>query len=292
MKISLLHNEKAGSSITLNEIADAIERRGHDIIAVVERHDDQDELLDPASELIVVAGGDGTIASAARVLAGQKKPPPLAILPIGTANNIATSLRIVGSLTELVGRWDAARRMHLDIGIATGPWGHRPFVEGLGGGLIPAGIRTVQSRRADRDGDPPDKVERAQAVFREAFAALEPSRISVDMDGTTLTGDFLLVEVLNIKSVGPNLELCADANPSDGYFAVVVAAENDRSLVDDYLRHLTESSEARLRLPVHRARTVTIQGMPVMHLDDRVMKLDGGVAVSAAIIEGALDVLV
>jgi len=292
VKISLLHNEKAGSSVTLNEIADAIERRGHDIIAVVERHDDQDELLDPASELIVVAGGDGTIASAARVLAEQQEPPPLAILPIGTANNIATSLRIVGSLTELVGRWDAARRMPLDIGVASGSWGRRYFVEAVGGGLVPAGIKTVQSRRADRHGEPPDKVERAQAVFRDALSALEPSRLSICMDGTTLTGDFLLVEVLNIKSVGPNLELCADANPSDGYFAVVVAAAGDRDLVDDYLRRLTESSEARLRLPVHRAREVTIQGLPVVHLDDRIIRLEDGGTVSAAIIESALEVLV
>ncbi|MGE4054468.1 MAG: diacylglycerol kinase family protein [Vicinamibacterales bacterium] len=292
MKVSLLHNEKAGSSVTLNEIADAIERHGHDIIAVVERHDDQDELLDPGSELIVVAGGDGTIASAARVLAGQDQPPPLAILPIGTANNIASSLRIVGPLTELVGRWDAARRMPLDIGVASGDWGRRYFVEAVGGGLIPAGIRMVQSRKADEHGDPSDKVERAQALFRDVLDTLEPSHLTIDMDGTTLTGRFLIVEVLNIKSVGPNLDLCSDANPSDGYFAVVVAAESDRSLVDDYLRHLAESSEARLRLPVHRARKVTIQGLPAMHLDDRVVTLDESAAVSMTIIEGALEVLV
>jgi diacylglycerol kinase family enzyme len=292
LKVSLLHNESAGYSVKLDEIRNAIERKGHEILTVIEKHEDRDELLDPASELIVVAGGDGTIASAVRVMAPQPERLPLAILPIGTANNIATSLGIVGSLTELVGRWESARRVPLDAGLVSGSWGRKYFIEGVGCGLVPAGIQTVQASRADRHGDPPDKVERAQALFRETLEGLRPQPLSVAFDSTTLTGEFLLLEVLNVRSVGPNLVLSPDASPSDGYLTVVMASESDREELDDYLRRLPEAADARLHLPVHKARSVEIEGVETLHVDDRVTSLTGHTTLRAEVARGVLEVLV
>jgi diacylglycerol kinase family enzyme len=292
LRVSLLHNESAGYSVKLDEIRSAIERKGHEILTVIEKHEDRDELLDPRSELIVVAGGDGTIASAVRVMADQPEQPPLAILPIGTANNIATSLGIAGSLTELVGRWESARRVNLDAGLVSGSWGRKYFIEAVGCGLVPAGIQTVQASRADRHGDPPDKVERAQALFRETLERLRPQPLSIAFDGTTLTGEFLLLEVLNIRSVGPNLVLSPDASPSDGYLTVVVASENDREELDDYLRRVPGAADVRLHLPVHKARSVEIEGVDTLHVDDRVTTLTGHSTLRAEIAQGVLEVLV
>src|SRR5690606_31973966 len=130
-----------------------------------------------------------------------------------------------GSLSELVGRWDAARRVPMDLGVVSGAWGRHYFVEAVGTGLVPAGIDAVQVRKADKRGDPQDKVARAQATFRKVLDGLEARPLTITFDGTTLSGDFVLVEVLNIRSVGPNLVLCPEASPSDGLFSVVVAAE-------------------------------------------------------------------
>jgi diacylglycerol kinase (ATP) len=47
-------------------------------------------LLEARPDVVAAAGGDGTVAAAARTLAGQGIS--LAILPMGTANNIARSL--------------------------------------------------------------------------------------------------------------------------------------------------------------------------------------------------------
>ncbi len=43
-------------------------------------------------DLIVVAGGDGTVSAVARILGTLDRPPPLAILPLGTGNDLARSL--------------------------------------------------------------------------------------------------------------------------------------------------------------------------------------------------------
>jgi len=291
VKIALLYNEDAGYSVKLDEIRTAIERRDHEIVLALDKDDDSKALLDADADLVVVAGGDGTVAGAVRLMAGH--PLPLAIFPVGTANNIATSLGVAGgSLTELVGRWDAARRIRFDLGVVTGAWGRRYFVEAIGSGLVPAGIESVKASRADKRGDPPDKVARAQEQFSRVLETLKPRPLTVTFDGTTMTGDFLLVEVLNIRSVGPNLVLSPDASPSDGLFSVVIATETDRRELSDYLRRLTEGPEARLRLPVHRATNVDIEGADNLHLDDRVTRSDDIGPISVQIAPSALEVLV
>src|SRR6185369_915874 len=104
--------------------------------ALAER-DQHDQAL-AGSELIVIAGGDGTVQRVATELAWRELP--LAILPLGTANNIATSLGIEGPTEALVAGWATARRSPLDLGVATGPWGTRRFIESVGGGLVSNGI--------------------------------------------------------------------------------------------------------------------------------------------------------
>jgi diacylglycerol kinase (ATP) len=78
-------------------------------------------------DLVIVAGGDGTVARAVREL--KDRSTPLAILPIGTANNIARSVGIVGEPKSLLSRLPAAPIKSLDVGLAKGPWGKSIFLE-------------------------------------------------------------------------------------------------------------------------------------------------------------------
>jgi diacylglycerol kinase family enzyme len=48
--------------------------------------------LAPGRDLVVVAGGDGTVSHVAHILHSLSSPPPLAILPLGTGNDLARSL--------------------------------------------------------------------------------------------------------------------------------------------------------------------------------------------------------
>jgi diacylglycerol kinase (ATP) len=67
-----------------------IENAGCRVTGVSSNDRDLDYVLDQPADLVVVAGGDGTI----KKIADKAKPggPPLTILPLGTANNIATTL--------------------------------------------------------------------------------------------------------------------------------------------------------------------------------------------------------
>ena len=108
-------------------------------------------MLDKRAGLVVVAGGDGTVARVARRMVGRGVP--VAILPAGTANNIARSLGLLKQpFEELVRGWRDARRVQLDVGIAAGPWGERYFVEGLGAGLF-AGLLVRSEENKEKEGE-------------------------------------------------------------------------------------------------------------------------------------------
>ena len=67
--------------------------------------------------------------------------------------------------------------------------------------------------------------------------------------GHEISDEFLLVEMLNIRSIGPNLVFGPDASPSDGYFDVVMAQECHREELLTYLERRAAGEPARLALP-------------------------------------------
>lgn len=70
------------------------------------------------AEAVVVAGGDGTIRTAAKLLAGTDKP--LGILPLGTRNRLARALGIPEDPAEAIRSLAAGSVRHADIGEVNG----------------------------------------------------------------------------------------------------------------------------------------------------------------------------
>jgi len=64
---------------------------------------------------IVIGGGDGTIRTAASILAGSKVP--LGVLPLGTLNHFAKDLGIPLALEDAVGVAAEGHVLHIDLGV-------------------------------------------------------------------------------------------------------------------------------------------------------------------------------
>jgi diacylglycerol kinase family enzyme len=289
VKVSLFYNRDAGDSVPLHLIHDTIERHGHQLLQVIERAEDTNHLLDGAPELIVAAGGDGTISAAARLLSGRKTP--LAILPLGTANNIAKAIGSQAPIEQLIAGWKIAQRRALDLGVAQVDSGSpRYFVEGVGAGLIPGGV--LEMRRRSTTEEAPTRSRLAEAVwtYSSVLEQLPPAAWTVDVDGVRTTGDFLLVEVLNIRSIGPNLMLSNDADPFDGLFSIVLAGEEHRTELARYLGSRLEAREDSPALPVQQGRRIALEGTTEVHVDDQIVCSGGTVAIE--IEAGAVEVLV
>jgi diacylglycerol kinase (ATP) len=297
VNVSILYNEDAGQGLSGSRLRELIERAGHTVLDIVTgehlKMDTSARPLDARSDLIVAAGGDGTVAVAAGIAANTSTP--LAILPLGTANNIARSIniKINASARELVDSWDSAPRVSFDLAYVQTASRKWLVVEGAGGGLMPAGIVAAQRAQDQQHEDSGATAAPADAlhIFYDVLLKLEPKPWTIVVDGIRVSSDFLLVEVLNIRSIGPNLVFSADATPFDGYLDVVVAGPEHRNELLTYLQRRIEGHSASPSLPHYRAREIDIESCDELHIDDeRVDPCDHG-GISIRIAPGAITVL-
>ena len=80
--------------------------------------------------LVVLAGGDGTVSSAAEALYQYKLP--FAILPMGTANDLARSLKLPTDLPDACQAIIANRRQKIDLAVVNGRYFFNAANLGLG----------------------------------------------------------------------------------------------------------------------------------------------------------------
>jgi diacylglycerol kinase family enzyme len=114
----------------------------------------------------------------------------------------------------------------------------------------------------------------------------------VVIDGKEISDAFLLIEVLNIPSVGPNLVLGPGATPSDGYFDVIMAQRGHRQELLTYLQHRADGRDAALTLPRQRAREVVIEGCAALHIDDERVDTCALGPITIDVVPAAITVLV
>jgi diacylglycerol kinase (ATP) len=171
-------------------------------------------------DLVVVAGGDGTVTKVARALDGNERL--LAILPTGTANNVARALGLNGEIAPLISGLKNANPVRLDVGLAHGPWGKRRFLEAVGFGTIAKAIAHSKGRPK------PPTIYWGREDLQQYLKEASPERFEVDVDSEVFAGEFLLVEIMNLGHTGPALPISATATHDDGLFDVVFLFESDR----------------------------------------------------------------
>src|SRR5688572_15812258 len=139
MRVAVFHNKSAGSkNHTADEIESALRAASYEIVAVVS---DADALLatvhSEPCDLVVVAGGDGTVSDAACMLAGVGIPH--AILALGTANNTALTLGmplgVEDELESVVKSWKSGTLRSFDLATYEGAGQVARFSEAMGWGL-------------------------------------------------------------------------------------------------------------------------------------------------------------
>ena len=72
------------------------------------------------TDLLAIAGGDGTVRKAIKNLLSRKHEikrfPPIAVIPLGTANNIGNTLGITGNPGEVISSWRNSEIQKFDLG--------------------------------------------------------------------------------------------------------------------------------------------------------------------------------
>src|SRR5216117_785353 len=120
MRITLMHNPKAGDAKHgRKELMSALAKAGHQATYQSTKKSDYKKALKKPADLVLVAGGDGTVGKVGCELIDSGIP--LGVLPLGTANNLSRSLGFIASPEEIITGLEAAERRAFDIGLARGP---------------------------------------------------------------------------------------------------------------------------------------------------------------------------
>lgn len=253
MRALLIHNPKAGES---DPSPDALMRMlreaGFDPVYRSSKDPAYREALREPWELVVVAGGDGTVAEVGNGLEGRDTP--MTVIPLGTANNLAAALGIEGETEALIRGLRRPRQRSLRSATARGGWGERVVWEGAGVGFFPALMAALAKEKVG-DGRLLGRQEVLRAhllVWAAELASAEPIEVRGSIDGETFEGRFLMVEALLIPTLGPAVPLAPAAEPESGRLHLVRITPDDR---DPLLRYL----EARIN-----GREATVPSLDVV----------------------------
>ncbi|HSJ62570.1 MAG TPA: diacylglycerol kinase family protein [Gemmatimonadaceae bacterium] len=283
MRATIIHNPTAGRGEPPRRALVAwFEASGYAVRYFSTREPGYRRGLESETDILVAAGGDGTVAKVATHL--ERRDVPLVILPLGTANNIATSLGIGGAPHALVAALGSSERRWLDVATAAAPWGTSRFVESAGVGLFAALLAHAARASATR---PPDRLpdDSREARVRAVLRAVRthPARpCTVRADGEDLSGDYFLAVAMNIRRIGTVLELAPDADPGDGRLDLVLLGEEERPALAAYLEGLLSGGGRRFSLRPLRAREILVEwDVARGHLDDEPWPESGAVMTPA-----------
>ncbi|WP_069094468.1 diacylglycerol/lipid kinase family protein [Methyloligella halotolerans] len=264
MRALLMHNPTSGDGDDPKAlICEGLRESGYEPTYFSTDEDEYKKAIETEkTDLIVIVGGDGTIS---KVLArAPDRSVPIAILAAGTANNIAGSLGIEGAPEVHAKHLSGAPTKPLNVGIATGPWGEKRFLEGIGFGAFAKHL-DGKAKGDTRE----EELADARAMLRDAIVAGRPERFEIDVDGEKIVGDFLFVEVINIGSTGPALLLSSDAEPGDGLLDIVYLPVDDRVAMTRWLEQDELEGPMPLKRTQGRCVSVVTEG-GVLRRDDNV----------------------
>lgn len=178
------------------------------------------ELVASGANAFVSVGGDGAVNLLVDALLRHSwhPPPKIGLLPFGTGCDFARSFKIPRdpvAATSLLG--DTSATQLCDVGVASGCWGKRHFVN-----VASIGVTAAAVRRASR--------MRWLGAFRYLFAfwTVLPTfqRLEFEIksvDGSNLHQGLLAV-VANGRFFGGGFEVCPDADILDGKLDVMMVA--------------------------------------------------------------------
>lgn len=169
--------------------------------------------LAEGAERIVAIGGDGTVVEAAAALLAIPEPPPLCIVPQGTANLLALNLGVPADRESAIDLAFNGEVVRIDCGRANG----EPFLIALG-----AGVHAELVARADRGAKRRWGVAAYGVAGLRASRGVEPARFRVGVDGEEIEIEATTIQVMNVASVlRRGWEIAPGVSPVDGVLDLI-----------------------------------------------------------------------
>ncbi|MDR1567624.1 MAG: diacylglycerol kinase [Streptococcaceae bacterium] len=222
-KARVIYNPHSGKEIMkryLPDILNVLEEEGYEASAyqtTPEENSAQNEARrcgKAGFELIIAAGGDGTINEVVNGLAPLRRRPLLAIVPGGTTNDYARALKIPRNnpvkAIELIKK---KQTIKMDIGKA----GEKYFINIAAGGALTELTYDVSSELKTAFGYLAYLAKGAEILPR-----IKPVKMKVTYDSGVFEGNASMFFVALTNSVGGFEKIVPDATLDDGKFSLII----------------------------------------------------------------------
>ena len=233
---------------------------------------------DRGYDLIIAAGGDGTVNEIANGLASAKTPIPMAVLPLGTANVLAAEIGLKTNPQSVLSMIAGGRTRSIRLGEAEG----RYFVLMASAGLDSAVVRGVNLALKRSTGQLAYGVEALVQAFSYSFPEL-----IVTIDGVDHSAR--MVVACKARCYGGPFQAAPRADLSDGLIHAVLMKQGGLAAT---LRYGMALALGRLPLlpdveiiPAQRMKISAASGVPLQADGDLIASLPVEIAVSDHMID-------
>jgi len=238
------------------------------------------EAVSQGYEIIVAAGGDGTVNEVINGLMECKKigltPAALGILGAGRGNDLAYSVNVPHDLEQAVNALVGCHRQWLDIGRVVGgrfPEG-RYFGNCVGVGFD--AVTTIEVSKMPRLGG---FFSFFIAVLKTIFLYYKGPLITVKYDDQELTQHCLMVSIMNGQRLGGGFWTAPGAKQDDGQLDLCIAREVSRRRILTLIPYFMKGTqETQDEITMGRAKNITItaiDGALPAQTDGEILCTDG-----------------
>jgi diacylglycerol kinase family enzyme len=266
MRVLLIHNPKAGDrKHSKKELMASLTRCGHQAFYQSTKERGWKKAFKKPVDLVIAAGGDGTVHETAWQIIDSGIP--LAILPLGTANNLARSLGFTGSVDEILQSLHCGKSRPFDVGMARKGSQTDYFLEAAGGGLFADYFPAAKANKND-GASPEEELTAHLSLLRELSLDYPAREWQISIDGKDISGRYILWGAMNIRSAGPGLHLAPKAKTDDGRLDFVAVRERERQIFIKHVDTHLAGRKERVPLTPRKFRELKITSTSVaIHLD-------------------------
>lgn len=236
---------------------------------------------------VTACGGDGTVMSVINGLGENQQgssPVTLSIIPAGTANLLATALKIPTDIEEAIAvAFDGAKR-DIDLGRRDDTL----FALGIGVGLTERLVSQASSEAKEKLG----RFAYFFALIKEVGA--KPHHFQLCLDGgPSIPSHGVAVVIANVGDLGRGMHFAPDAKPDDGMLDVCIL---HRFHLLDVFRlgfHAVFGGLQKDReLTFHKARRIELEAKPPLEVQIDGEPVEAKTPILAEILPNALRVRV
>jgi YegS/Rv2252/BmrU family lipid kinase len=218
-KVRLIYNPFSGENAILSELDNIMrmhQEKGYQVVPYrIEKDKDIYEcfdILDDNYKYILIAGGDGTVDSVVNVMMERKITLPIAILPVGTANDFGKFLQIPNKIEDALERILSSKPKEIDLGKINDKY----FINVASTGLFTDVSQKTDVNLKNTIGKLAYYLKGLESLpsFRKLKVKLTSKEIQYD-------GEMYLILVFNGQTAG-NFKLASRADVADGYLDVIM----------------------------------------------------------------------